>query len=199
MLMIGEGGSGQEVLPVRPVALHIYVADADRAYQRALAAGATSLGAPADRPYGERSGFVRDPDGNHWYIATALQGPAVPAGLGTVTPFLVVQGATGQIEFLKRALGAVEEARHESEGRIMYARLRIGNAAIELGEAPTEPMPGAFYLYVGDADAVYREAIAAGATSLWAPEVQPYGDRMGGVVDTAGNRWFIAQPATQRQ
>ena len=58
--------------PVKPrlVGLHVYVDDVDAVYQRALDAGATSLGAPADRPYGERAGFVADPAGNHWYIAT---------------------------------------------------------------------------------------------------------------------------------
>jgi uncharacterized glyoxalase superfamily protein PhnB len=44
------------------------VADPDAAYEQALAAGATSLSAPADRPTG-RIAFVEDPVGNHWYIA----------------------------------------------------------------------------------------------------------------------------------
>jgi uncharacterized glyoxalase superfamily protein PhnB len=78
----------------------------------------------------------------------------------------------------------------------MYARLRIGNAALELGEAegPAAPMPGGFYLYVGDADAVYERALAAGATSLWPPTDQQYGDRVAAVEDSIGNQWFIARP-----
>jgi PhnB protein len=54
----------------RPGAVHLYVPDADAAYQRAIQAGATSLFEPADMSYGERSGGVQDPTGNHWYIAT---------------------------------------------------------------------------------------------------------------------------------
>ncbi len=53
-----------------PCALHVYVKDTDRVYERALAAGGQSLYEPADMTYGERSGGVRDPFGNNWYIAT---------------------------------------------------------------------------------------------------------------------------------
>jgi PhnB protein len=195
MIMIGEQGA-QEI-PVRRAAFHVYVQDVDATFKRALDAGAASLGVPEDRPYGERAGFIKDPFGNHWYIATPLGGSHVPDGLRTVTPFVHPPGAARYIEFLKQAFGAVEEGRHDVEGRVRYARLRIGNAAIELGEAEggAEAIPGAFYLYVGDADAMYQQALAAGAKSLWPPADQPYGDRVGGVEDSMGNQWFIARPA----
>jgi PhnB protein len=50
--------------------LHLYVPDTDATYARAIAAGAISLFEPADMFYGDRSGGVVDPCGNHWYIAT---------------------------------------------------------------------------------------------------------------------------------
>lgn len=53
-----------------PGAIHLYVIDADAVYERSLQAGATSLQAPMDMYYGERGAAVRDPVGNHWYIAT---------------------------------------------------------------------------------------------------------------------------------
>ncbi|MGV0029027.1 VOC family protein [Phormidesmis priestleyi] len=53
-----------------PGAIHLYVSDTDAVYQRALQAGATSLQAPQDMYYGERGAAVKDPVGNHWYIAT---------------------------------------------------------------------------------------------------------------------------------
>jgi PhnB protein len=195
MLMIGEQGT-QEI-PVRRGAFHVYVEDVDATFRRALDAGASSLGAPEDRPYGERAGFIKDQFGNHWYIATHAGGSPIPEGLRTVTPFVHAPGAAQYIEFLKQALGAIEEGRHEAEGRVRYARLRIGNAAIELGEAEgaAEPIPGAFYLYVGDADAMYERALGAGAKSVWPPADQPYGERVGGVEDSMGNQWFIARPA----
>jgi PhnB protein len=53
-----------------PATLHLYVPDADAAYERALRAGAKSIQPPADQPYGERSGGVTDPFGNRWFVAT---------------------------------------------------------------------------------------------------------------------------------
>ena len=53
-----------------PAALHVYVRDTDAAYQRALAVGATSLYAPTEMDYGERSAGVSDSNGNRWYFAT---------------------------------------------------------------------------------------------------------------------------------
>jgi PhnB protein len=50
--------------------IHLYVRDADATYARAIKAGATSLHPVRDMDYGERSGAVRDPSGNNWYIAT---------------------------------------------------------------------------------------------------------------------------------
>lgn len=53
-----------------PTALYLYVKDVDALYERALEAGATSKGKPADQPYGDRLAHVGDPFGNMWYIAT---------------------------------------------------------------------------------------------------------------------------------
>ena len=195
MVIIGEGGTAGAggVMPIRPVAFHVFVKDADAAFRRAIALGATSLGEPADRHYGERAGFVRDPFGNHWYIATPLGPQSLAAALGTVTPVLHLKGAAEYVEFLKLALGAIEEMRAAGpSGELRYGRLRVGDAAIELGEG--EPMPGSFLLYVGDPDARYQQALAAGARSLMPPTDQPYG-RIGGVEDAPGNQWFFSRPA----
>ena len=50
-------------------------------------------------------------------------------------------------------------------------------------------------IYVGDADALYEQALAAGAKSLWPPAVQSYDNGVGGVEDSIGNQWFIARQA----
>ena len=60
----------------RPVALHYYVENCDDIFLAAVAAGATATSEPADKPYGERSGNVRDAWGNHWFIATRTEMPA---------------------------------------------------------------------------------------------------------------------------
>lgn len=52
--------------------LYVFVADCDATYQQAMAAGATSVQAPADMFYGDRNGAVIDPGGNQWWIAQRL-------------------------------------------------------------------------------------------------------------------------------
>lgn len=187
MLMCGNVPRGRE----KPFALHVYVPDADATYERALAAGAESLGAPEDRPYGERQGGVKDPSGNLWYIATRLPGAAAWEGIRSVTPYMHHENVLGLIGFLKQAFSAHELGVFKSpEGRVMHAALRIGDAIVEMGE--TTPMPATFYLYVPDADTVYRAAVAAGAKSLVPPADQAYGDRLAVVEDPWGNGWCIA-------
>ena len=56
-----------------PGLLHMYVPDADAAYARAIAAGATSVTPVADQPYGERNGTLIDPFGNLWTVATHMK------------------------------------------------------------------------------------------------------------------------------
>ncbi|WKE64574.1 VOC family protein [Gallaecimonas kandeliae] len=51
---------------------HLYVPDLDACYQRALAAGASSLSEPRDQAYGDRSAGVLDPQGNIWWLGTHL-------------------------------------------------------------------------------------------------------------------------------
>lgn len=65
-LMMGDPGDR----PPETAMLYVYVPDCDAVYARALAAGATSISAPADMFYGDRSGAVQDPSGNKWWIAT---------------------------------------------------------------------------------------------------------------------------------
>ena len=195
MVMIGEGAPGG-IMPVRPAAFHVYVPDVDAAFERAISAGGESLGEPADRPYGERAGFVKDPFGNYWYIATSLGPTPVPEGLRTVTPYLHPRGVPACIDFLKQAFGAVERGRHKgADGRIWHAEVRIGDAAVQMGEGEGgTPMSGHFYMFVADVDAAYQQAVAAGGRSLQTPTVQPYKERVAAVEDPAGNQWWISQP-----
>ena len=187
MLMLGGGAPAQG--REKPTVLHVYVPDVDATFQRALEAGAEALYPLEDKPYGERQGGVKDSGGNLWFIATRTT-PAHEA-LRTVTPYLLQVNALGLIEFLKAAFSAKELGIFKTpDGKLMHGALVIGDAALEMGEA--EPMPAAFYLYVPDADATYRQAVEAGAKSLYPPADQPYGDRAGGVEDAWGNTWYIA-------
>ena len=189
LIMGGESVRGHE----RIGAFHVYVPDCDATYNRAVEAGGTSLGEPADRPYGERAGFVKDAAGNYWYIATRFPTNVAPEGVGSVLPYAHPAKARPFIDFLKRAFGAQEMGVYEHDGRVMHAAVRIGDAVLEMGESP-DFQPSSFYLRVDDCDAAYQRALEAGATSLWPPTDQAYGDRTAGVLDPFGYQWMPATP-----
>jgi PhnB protein len=65
MVMVSPAGDRE----LFPAFLYVYVDDADSAFRRALTAGAISLEAPLDTPYGDRRAMVRDPFGNVFQIA----------------------------------------------------------------------------------------------------------------------------------
>lgn len=196
---IGNGmielSDGSEAHPAAPQAIHLYVNDADAKYEQALQAGATSLYAPMDQEYGDREGGVRDAFGNVWYIATPKGWTPGPDGLRSVQPFLHLREADKMIPFLEAAFGAEAMGVARSrEGLVLHATIRIGNATLELAEAHGEyqPKPCHLHVYVPDTDAVYAQALQAGATSIDPPRDAPYGDRAAGVKDAWGNSWFIA-------
>ncbi|HEV2310302.1 MAG TPA: VOC family protein [Acidimicrobiia bacterium] len=65
LVMVSEAGPRE----VFPAFLYVYVDDADRAYERAVAAGAETLEEPRATPYGDRRAMVRDPYGNVFQLA----------------------------------------------------------------------------------------------------------------------------------
>jgi PhnB protein len=195
-LMMGGGLAGKQFPgTLQPGALHVYVEDTDAVTKKAIAAGATLIDEPRDQEYGERSSTVKDPHGNFWYIATHHGKSHIPEGLQSVNPYLHPRRAEPLISFLKRAFGAQEVAKYPSpDGVIHHAVVRIGDSVLEMGEAhgKYEPVPAMFYLYVPNMEAIYRRALAAGATSHQQPTDQPYGDRNAAVKDAFGNTWYIA-------
>jgi|SRR6185436_4113490 len=118
----------------------------------------------------------------------------VPDGFHTVTPYLVVKGAEKLIEFMKKAFDAKEIYLHKRpDDTVMHATMQVGNSMIMLADASEQypPLQAALYLYVPDTDAVYRKAIAAGATSIMEPADMFYGDRNAGVTEQSGVQWWI--------
>lgn len=197
MMMVGGGVPGKNFQgQLKQNALHVYVKDVDTVTEKAIAAGATLIDQPRDQDYGERSSTVKDKGGNMWYIATHQRGEGVvPKGLFSVNPYLHPRRAEPLISFLKRAFGAQEVAKYASpDGVVYHAVIRVGDSVLEMGEAHDkyEPLAAMFYLYVPNVDAVYKQAVAAGATSFQEPTDQFYGDRSAGVRDAFGNTWYIA-------
>lgn len=69
-VMIGEATDEWQPMPTT---LYLYVNDVDATYERAIKAGAVSIAPLQDQFYGDRSGGVKDPCGNHWGIATHIE------------------------------------------------------------------------------------------------------------------------------
>jgi PhnB protein len=119
-----------------------------------------------------------------------------PKGFHTVNPYITADGADKVVAFLQKAFGA--ELDHDPmkrpDGKLMHATLKVGDSMVMIAEASerAKAMPASLYLYLPDVDAVYQRAIKAGATSVMEPADQFYGDRCGGVTDSAGNQWFLA-------
>ena len=184
-----------------PSAFHVYVKDTDAVFARAVQAGATVLGEPADMEYGERSAGVKDASGNCWYIATA-DGPSyIPKDLRTVNVFLHPHRAEPVLAFLGRAFGADTIGKFATpDGIVRHAMARIGDTVVEMGDAhgPNQPMPTMFYLYLPNVDAAYMRAMEAGASSIAEPADHPYGDRVGAVKDVFGNQWYLATQVRPR-
>jgi PhnB protein len=119
---------------------------------------------------------------------------AKPEGYHTVTPVVVVAGAAKLIDFAKQAFGAEEMMRAPGPGgAIMHAEIKVGDSIIMLSDPMRgESMTASLYLYVDNADAVFKRAVAAGATSDMEPTDMFWGDRMGSLKDPFGNHWTVA-------
>ncbi|HEV2194736.1 MAG TPA: VOC family protein [Candidatus Acidoferrum sp.] len=190
-----EAGDANAQIPPAPTDIHLYVNDADATFDRALAAGATSIYRPTDEhPSGDRWGALEDPFRNRWYIATPRGWTPGPEGLRSIQPYLHLREAHKMIPFLEVAFGAEDVGTHKApEGRVLHSTMRIGNATLEIDEAHGEyqPKPCVLHVYVPDADAMYTQALRAGATSVEPPTDKPYGDRSAGVKDPFGNTWYL--------
>jgi len=181
-----------EQYPPIAFAIHLYVDNVDELYERALAAGATSVRPVVNQFYGDREGTVKDPFGNQWYIASPVR-----AGFRTITPFLHPHGTDRAIEFLRDAFGAelVGEPYRTPQGYIAHVDMRIGDSLIEMGEGPGNwNLDAGVHLHVDNCDAVYQRAVAAGAKTVYAPYDAPYGERSAYVIDPWGNHWYIGTP-----
>ena len=119
---------------------------------------------------------------------------AVPAGYGTVTPFLNVKGAAEAVAFYEQAFGAEVRAMMKGpNGMIMHGEMKIGTSIVMIGDAMMNPPTQAsLHIYVEDCDALWARATAAGCKVEMPLADQFWGDRYGVLSDKFGNRWGIA-------
>ena len=118
-----------------------------------------------------------------------------PDGYTTVSPYLIVDGANGTLEFLRSVFGAVELRRFpDPTGKVMHAEVRLDDTVVMIADGTSgwPPVPCHVHVYVPDVDATYRRALEAGATSVQEPVKKEDADKRGGVKDAGGTTWWIA-------
>jgi PhnB protein len=121
-----------------------------------------------------------------------------------VTPYLTVGGGKGAeaVEFYKKAFGAAELFRQPADDgkRVLHCSLLINGGPVMLSDdfsANASPAPAGvtLHLNVGDADAIWNQAMAAGPCEVAMPlDNQFWGDRYGILKDPYGHRWSIGGP-----
>jgi len=117
----------------------------------------------------------------------------IPEDYQTVMPYLIVENASGFIDFTKSVFGARERMKHmRNEHIIAHAEISIGGSTIMFADSIPgyPPRASGFFIYVHDADKTYADALSAGATVITPLADQEYG-RSGGVLDPFGNTWWI--------
>jgi PhnB protein len=127
---------------------------------------------------------------------------AIPDGYHSVTPYLIIDGASRALDYYKRVFGATERMRMPGpEGKIGHAEISIGDSMImladehpEMGARAPRTVGGSavsIMLYVNDVDATVKTAVAEGAKLLQPVEDKFYGDRMGTIEDPFGHHWHV--------
>jgi len=121
---------------------------------------------------------------------------------GSLAPWLSVRDSARAVDFYRAAFGAVEVYHLEGPEGGVVSRLSIdgdefwlSDESPEHGNFSPETVGGAtarMILTVADPDAVFAQALAAGA-SLVFPVTEEHGWRLGRVVDPFGHHWEIAR------
>jgi len=129
---------------------------------------------------------------------------SIPDGFHTLTPHLVVKGASKAIEFYKKAFGAKELKRMAGpDGKsIIHADLQIGDSHLLLvdefpemnarGPQSFGGSPVSIHMFVEDVDVAFEQALAAGAEVRMPLADQFWGDRYGVLADPFGHIWSLA-------
>lgn len=118
-----------------------------------------------------------------------------------VSPYLISDDAQRVIDFIGDVFDGKVLRRYDAPaGGILHAEVRIGDSVVMLADSAPEwpPIRSHVHVYVADVDAVFERAVRVGAGEAQKParrEGDP--DRRGGVVDPAGNTWWLATQAQE--
>jgi PhnB protein len=127
----------------------------------------------------------------------------IPEGCHSVQPYMMFRECAKAMDFYAAAFGAREVmAFRNAQGKVQHAEMQIGDSRIMMADESPENQafsptryggsPISLLFYTEDTDGMYTRALRAGAKSLREPADQPYGDRVGGIEDPFGYRWWIA-------
>jgi uncharacterized glyoxalase superfamily protein PhnB len=120
--------------------------------------------------------------------STMASAKHVPAGWPALIPRIAVDDPAPLVAFIQEVFGAAGRFQPERP-----SELRIGDSLLMVGSTiGREVMPAFLYVYVEDADRVFRRALERGAECLEEPRNTPYGDRRAMIRDRWGNTWQIA-------
>ncbi|MEQ1761642.1 MAG: VOC family protein [Pyrinomonadaceae bacterium] len=115
----------------------------------------------------------------------------IPKGHQAIMPYLMLNDATAFVEFIKKVFDA--EMIHESmrDGVVGHCEANINGGTIMFSNSRDEwkAATANMFVYVTDADATYKKALAAGAESVMEMSDLDYG-RSGGFTDPFGNVWW---------
>lgn len=109
-----------------------------------------------------------------------------PPGFASVTPRFCVRGADAFMRFLLNGLGGTEVPSHRrADGLIANAQVKLGNTTVMLcDDKPAYPsMCAAYWLYVGNADVIVKQALEHGATLEIGVADMPCGEHQEGIRD----------------
>ncbi len=129
--------------------------------------------------------------------------PTMAPVKGGAIPYLAIDGALKAVEFYQKAFGAEIAALHppDAKGRTMHAHLYINGGSVMLsdfypehGHPVVQPAGFTVTLQVPDIDALYEQAVEAGATPTSPPADMFWGDRYGQLKDPFGVSWAMNQP-----
>lgn len=121
----------------------------------------------------------------------------LPEGFSNVNTYLFTENPVQLIEFLKDTFFAQEISRTMNDDHTIIRNciVKIGNTCFMLAQAQGQfmAMRTSLYLYVDDVDLIFEQAVKHGAEVVFEPADMDYGDRQGGVIDPAGNYWWISK------
>ena len=193
----------QQKQALRQFICHMDVPDIKAFWQKSMDKGANTVVDLKVQSWGELYGLFRDTFGFGWSVSEAEQKQQVK---GSVIPYLLSPYCEKQVEWLKNVFdGEVKQMFHTPDGdKVMHCSVALNSGLVYLADTDGisskqqqhmagEPQGFLCHLIVPDPNAVWKKAMANGATAVMDLKVQSWGDLYGSFKDPFGFGWAIAR------